>query len=753
MKKNILIIIVLLLATRMWAQTIPERAIDSLRNLLHQPKADTTTVARLNALGNGILFRPNATIADKDSAYALARTALSLAIKLKDAKGAGNSHMIISRYWRNKEDMVKGKDHIYTAFAIFNNAQLYTDLGYAQYELTGYYSLSGDGLNERICLIAMAAASFHKAGNRLKESDALKELADVRQVQGNYQQAYKDLKNALQIRQGLGRDGMEGLYDLIGDVCTSIGNLDEAVKYCLLAVEEAAFRKDSSMQLCTVYNHLGIAYYYQSDYTAATAALHKAVAIAEKNNALDEVDMISVTLSNMLIKQYRFAESNAFLLALVKKHPALSISMRATITGSLIISYLQLGELEKATPYYEELLVLKENKTLTYESRRGIFNALVDYNIASKDFKKARQYAAEQEAYAKVNGLLIVLAKNQYNWFRVDSAEKNYASALAHYKLYKQLNDSAYTITKSKQIAQLTIQYETEQKDKDILLKEKNIQLLTQQSALQNASLKQANMLRNIALVSGILLFIFFALFYNNYRSKIRINRQLEAQQVIISEKNASLQKLVTEKEWLVKEIHHRVKNNFHIVMGLLGTQSGYLKNEEAIAAITESRQRVHAMSLIHQKLYQSENLSAIGMPAYIHELVDYLKYSFDTRQKIIFTIHAAPIELDITHSVPIGLILNEAITNAIKYAFPGGREGTIVISLQPAGEDRLLLTVSDNGIGFPADIDYRNSFSMGMNLMRGLTKEISGEFTITNNQGTTISIVFPCDADLKQLT
>src|SRR5262249_52004288 len=148
------------------------------------------------------------------------------------------------------------------------------------------------------------------------------------------------------------------------------------------------------------------------------------------------------------------------------------------------------------------------------------------------------------------------------------------------------------------------------------------------------------------------------------------------------------------EKEWLVKEMHHRVKNNFHIVVGLLGTQSQYLKTEEAIEAMAESQNRVQAMSLIHQKLYQSENMSAINMVEYVHDLIGYLRHSFNVRQNIIFRIEVDPIELDISHSVPLGLIINEAVTNSIKYAFPDSKEGVITVSLTRDPDDHYTLVI-----------------------------------------------------------
>ncbi|HJY13883.1 MAG TPA: sensor histidine kinase, partial [Flavobacterium sp.] len=150
-----------------------------------------------------------------------------------------------------------------------------------------------------------------------------------------------------------------------------------------------------------------------------------------------------------------------------------------------------------------------------------------------------------------------------------------------------------------------------------------------------------------------------------------------------------------------MKEIHHRVKNNLQTVISLLNSQSAYLDNDMALSAIKNSQHRIHSMSLIHQKLYNAENISTINMPNYIKELVEYLKESFNTGQRIRFEINVAPLELDVAQAVPLGLILNEAITNSIKYAFPDDRNGMVYIKLESTADKRYLLAISDNGIGF----------------------------------------------------
>lgn len=227
-------------------------------------------------------------------------------------------------------------------------------------------------------------------------------------------------------------------------------------------------------------------------------------------------------------------------------------------------------------------------------------------------------------------------------------------------------------------------------------------------------------------------------------------NKALESQQFEINQKNKSLEDLVRdkdfllmEKEWLLKEIHHRVKNNFHIVSSLLEIQSSYLKNKAAISAIKDSQHRINSMSIIHQKLYQSDSLSTVHMPEYIYELVEYLKESYSIRDEIAFDLQIENIELSHPFVITLGLILNEAITNSIKYAFHDTTEGKICISLCHIPDSQILLTVQDNGPGLPKDFQKHLGNSMGMELLQGLTDDIGGSLSIENSNGTCIKILF----------
>ncbi|QNA45894.1 sensor histidine kinase [Lacibacter sediminis] len=259
---------------------------------------------------------------------------------------------------------------------------------------------------------------------------------------------------------------------------------------------------------------------------------------------------------------------------------------------------------------------------------------------------------------------------------------------------------------------------------------------------------------KKIVIYAVIITFSFLILIFLAFII-IKQVKKLKAQQQVISKKNKSLQDLLSEKEnlleekeWLRKEIHHRVKNNLHTVLSLLESQSVFLK-DEALAAIQDCQHRVHSMALLHQKLYQSENLSAINMSVYLPELINYLSESFNIKERIRFHLQIEPLELEVSLAVPLGLILNEAITNAIKYAFKRPDNNDITISMSSLSNKNVSLTVSDNGIGLPEDFDVETTSSLGIKLMKGLTEDIGGSFTIEGKAGCKITILFSIDNSL----
>ncbi len=256
-------------------------------------------------------------------------------------------------------------------------------------------------------------------------------------------------------------------------------------------------------------------------------------------------------------------------------------------------------------------------------------------------------------------------------------------------------------------------------------------------------------------LVGALLVLAFIALCVDRFRIIKQSKNQLYQQRQEIDYKKLELEqltisrnRLLGEKEWLLKEIHHRVKNSLQIAMSLLNTQSFYLENEKAVAAITQSRNRMYAMSLIHQRLYQSDNLELIHMNRYIPELIRYIGENLAEDRHLRFEVHIDPVRLDVGQAVPIGLIINETVTNSIKYAFPDKDDGVVDIKLQHLAEEGILLEIADNGIGLGEDFDITRVRSMGMELIGTLNLQLEGRMTIQKKGGTVISIMFlpACD-------
>jgi len=367
---------------------------------------------------------------------------------------------------------------------------------------------------------------------------------------------------------------------------------------------------------------------------------------------------------------------------------------------------------------------------------------MADFYCSIKKYEQASYFMNKIDSMMQRNKALptTVSAVNKLA-FKVDSGLGKYLSAIDHMERYNQIHDSVFTATNSKQLSELNIKYETGQKEKDIAL-------LKSQRATQEAKLQQANLQRNITIGGVAMLLIIAGVAYNGYRNKQRSNIQLQLKQTEINKQNSELQKLVVEKDWLLKEVHHRVKNNLQIVMSLLSTQSAYLQNSDALDAIRESQNRVQSIALIHQKLYSGTNVASIDMPSYVTDLVNYLADGFDTHKRgIRFEQLIEPIKMDLAQAVPLGLILNEAITNAVKYAFEKG--GEVIIGLQLIAQDSVILTVTDNGMGLPADFDIRTTNSLGMEMMKALSKQLGGSFEIKSKSGTSITIEFQLERAL----
>jgi PAS domain S-box-containing protein len=202
------------------------------------------------------------------------------------------------------------------------------------------------------------------------------------------------------------------------------------------------------------------------------------------------------------------------------------------------------------------------------------------------------------------------------------------------------------------------------------------------------------------------------------------------------------------EKEALLKEIHHRVKNNLQVVSSLLGLQSRSVGDPEMRKMFRESQNRIHSMALLHECLYQSENLSQVNFPDYIRELAAHLFHSYGVApERIHLRTNLDRLALNLDAAVPCGLIVNELVSNSLKYAFPDGREGEIRIELREMQNGVTQLVVADDGVGLRSDLDWTTTKSLGLRLVRTLAQQLGARIEVISQAGTEVQVTFAAAA------
>lgn len=235
-------------------------------------------------------------------------------------------------------------------------------------------------------------------------------------------------------------------------------------------------------------------------------------------------------------------------------------------------------------------------------------------------------------------------------------------------------------------------------------------------------------------------------------RTKNLINTNIELQKEIKERKKVDekIRISLKEKEALLREIHHRVKNNLQVISSLLDLQSGRLKEKSSIDAFKESQNRIKSMSLIHEQLYQSKNLTKIDFEKYIKNLtINLFNLYSGSPDDISIKINAKDVLMSIGKAIPCGLIINELVSNSLKHGFPDGKQGEILIDFLLENDKEYKLVVKDNGIGFPEDLNLQNIESLGLQLVNMLTQQLKGTVELDRNHGTTFKITFPI-SDLK---
>jgi two-component sensor histidine kinase len=748
---------VMLLPMAGMGQALTHEALQQINRRLAQGMADTTRVRLLLAISAHATTHADRSTA-RDSALRFAKEALALSTKIHYDSGIFMAHLKEVALWANvyERALAQSRD---TA-GVHQNKRAAEARLIAVVKKTGspnqmgeaYMSLAllHEGLTdyaEMLMLYDSAAAWFRRSGNALRESYALYGLGFNYNQLGKLKESLPIYHRSITLAEPTGGVHLFKVYGILGHAYSLLGGYNLGLKYELKGLQLAEALGDTTFETSVLHLFIGLAYDKLKNYPVAREHFEKAYRIGRHYIASEPGDFfyISVNLARVTAMTNP-QEAIDFLIRFKKEYGTIITPFRAkAVTTALMQSYEKLHNYAMAQRYCQDLIVEAEAAPRPFLPD---YMAISQFMVLSQQYHAAEKYLTIAEQISKEQRRMPNLQNIYLYWFKVDSARGNYGAAIEKFRLHKAYSDSMLNDIKTKEVALLEIEYETAKK-------EQSIAFLTKDSELGRQQLAQSRFQKNVILAGLAVAVLISGLLFMQYRTKKKNNTELTRRQQAIQTTNELLQKTILEKEWLLKEVHHRVKNNLQTVVGLLGSQLYLLQNTEAASAIHDSQNRVHAMSLIHQKLYLTEHRTSINMAGYLGELTEYLRDSFPSGRAIQFQLYIQAIELDVSQAIPVGLIINEAITNVIKYAFPSApkEDCRVVVSMQEDAARNVLLTISDNGKGLPADFDSsRDHFGLGLRLMHGLASEIDGRCKISSNHdvGVLIEITFKASALLE---
>ncbi len=503
------------------------------------------------------------------------------------------------------------------------------------------------------------------------------------------------------------------------------GNLDSAIYY-YLATEPFFSEIDDKGNLSRLYNNMGRIYEKTKKYSLALEVSRQSIDIKKEEGNVKGL-LNSYTNMSSIFQQMEQYDS-----ALVYSNRCIVLAKEVGDLSAYKAELVNLGIIYKNLALLNEsIAAYKEAESLITDNDDPYFFLQVYLNLgvfyfASGDLVKTYLYLQ------KMNGQLLEeeYLETALHYYELDY---KYQKRMGNYQASAESMES-YLALKEKFLNQKTLEKTTEleqlyEKEK----RESEIVRLNLASENQKAQIATRNNQRNISIFSTVivLLLAFFLLY--RYRTKAMTSRLLE-------EKNTKISATLEERETLLKEIHHRVKNNLQIISSLLNLQADSLQDAAALGAVREGQFRVRSMALIHEKLYQETDLRGVDVMEYMESLVAELFSAFGVdEEKVKYQLNTNSIKMDIDTLIPLGLILTELITNCLKYAFKTTNEGLLQIQMQEKN-GKLMVYVKDNGIGM-SHIDLEASNSFGWKMIRSLSRKLKAEIEVSNEAGTTVQM------------
>lgn len=647
----------------------------------------------------------------KDSAFALLAKARKLEQKSNATIESAKIDLLYSKMYEFDLDYKNGVDFADRAIRKLELKPDKAALARAHIVRFNSYRYAADP----DAVIASAEAIVQTARKSSDEAligEAFQNLAEsYYSDQSNPKRVLAALDSALFHYKKSGKKDIQSLYSFYGMLYSRSGNHAKSLHYNLLAIDIIERYQIDHYYNMTIYLTAGNMYRGIGRYETAIHYFEKAFALLDRYDDARYRVILGRYAVDVWSKLGNRGKTQQYLHTIESAYAEIDEAYIDMALIALLEGYSRIGKWQSATPYVTRALGILDRRDAHKIANFGALSiALGNYYFACKQYPQARKRLQDGIDFLSVTPIKSRLYEPYYTLFRIDSITGNETSAMRNLSIASTRKDSFFDIAKSYHVAELETRYGVQKRNNDNLL-------LKKQGELQAARLSKSEFTRNVSLIGILLSIMIVVVVYRKFRINHRLRTLLADQNLQLEDTLSDKDHLLKEREWLLKEVHHRVKNNLQIVMSLLNSQSHYLKDESAKSAIENSQHRVHTMSLIHKKLYQAESVATIDMANYFCELTDYYKVAFDTGGKVVFRLDAQSIELPASQAVPIGLILNEAVNNALKHAFPNGRNGTVDISLKRVDGHCVELRVSDDGIGFSSDVNEKPA-TLGMKLI-----------------------------------
>jgi len=689
-------------------------------------------ICLLQDLAEHYLFRPGELKENLDSSYPFIRQAVSLSDSLHLEKWIVESTCLLGKYYYSTGNIAEGKKCFLSIIEGFRQTGDKSAEAHWWDELGNYIPDTDSTYADEVNAFQRSRDMYRLLGNKNEERSVLLHLAYIQQRHGEIDLAEKEFFEMLRLAKEVGNKNLWRAYIPLSGINLARGDYNKGLYYAREGVNsvessgEYNFRGIAWFQLAEAYRVLGQTQNSLDSYQTALDGL-----VARRAHFLYA---IMGKITGLMLQQSRPADALAFLKEHIKKDPPVRFEDKEIVAAAIGNCYDALGNYPAAEKKYQEMMALDSMEEMHRNKEpfpdndganvtTSAANLLIGkFYVKQQKFQLAKPFLTRSLTDKLFTPPLEQLRDAYLLLFKADSSLGNSNLAIREYQAATALNDSIYTIAKSRQIQEMLIKYATEKKEQDL-------NVLRAQQQTQTKDLQRTAQARNYTYAVVLILLALVGVVYSRYRLKQKNNRQLQT--------------LVREKEWLVKEIHHRVKNNLQMIISLLNTQSKYL-DTHAFRAVQDSKTRMQAIALIHQRLYQPDQQHAdINMKEYIEELTGHLQQSFGDSTRVHFDLQLQNIRLDIAQAVPLGLILNETITNSLKYAFPEDSPGKITISLHADPETTISMTISDNGCGFPPNLAPSETRSLGLQLIQLLAEQLDANLTINSKQGVSITLVF----------